>query len=141
CVVGGENVSIQASGAGETDLALRSLSAQGRLEGQFQLQRSRVEGLLHGIDNSITTTAAQQATEARRCLEPLRARLLTILLIDRSPPQTSTQSSNPETRQPVPPPPTSLPAGPSPSRAPSAPPQAIEPRRTLGEDTSAFVYR
>ena len=95
CVVGGENVSVRASGTGETDLALRSLDAQGQLQGEFHLQRSRVEGLINGIDNSITALAAQQVTEARRCLEPLRVRLLTILLIDRGPPGTTAQSPIP----------------------------------------------
>ena len=78
CVSGGDQISVRATGSEGADLMLRSQNTSGKLEGEFYIDRSRSEGLVGGISNAITSLQAQQATEVRRCLEPLRVRLLEI---------------------------------------------------------------
>ncbi len=76
CLMGGDKVTITESGSAGSDLMLQSHTDSGKLQGEFQVDRSHAEGLIGGIDNRLTSVAAHQATEVRQCLEPLRARLL-----------------------------------------------------------------
>jgi uncharacterized protein YecT (DUF1311 family) len=78
CLSGGNETSLKATGTGGEDLMLRSANAEGKLQGEFYIDRSRAEGMVGGINNTISKLQAEQASEVRRCLEPLRIRLLEI---------------------------------------------------------------
>jgi uncharacterized protein YecT (DUF1311 family) len=102
CLSGGDQLSLHAAGSGEDDLMLRSQSADGKIEGEFYIERSRTEGLVGGISGSITTLQAEQASEVRRCLEPLRARLLEIGMAHAgAAPSRATTASDPVAARPV----------------------------------------
>lgn len=80
CVIGGDRITVRATGRGDADLMLQSISKGGKLEGEFQIDRSRSEGLVGGITSALSKVEAEQASEVRRCLEPLRSRLLQVSL-------------------------------------------------------------
>lgn len=80
CVLGGDQFSITSSSSVNGEITLQSLSRGGQVEGEFHVERTEVEGLVSGIDNSITALAANQASEARQCLAPVREYLLAKLV-------------------------------------------------------------
>jgi uncharacterized protein YecT (DUF1311 family) len=140
CLSGGDQLSLHAAGSGEDDLMLRSQSADGKVEGEFYIERSRTEGLVGGISGSITTLQAEQASEVRRCLEPLRARLLEIGMPhtagalseaagtgSASGPVAPTTSVAPATTIATAPPPTATPTAPTGATPPRASPPPQKP--------------
>jgi hypothetical protein len=79
CVAGGESFSVSGGGTGGADISLRSFDAKGNINGNFQVEKRKAEGLVAGIDNAMTQVAADQAEKVRSCLEPVRQRLLEVL--------------------------------------------------------------
>jgi hypothetical protein len=80
CVGGGKKTSVTGGGTAGVDLSLRSLDATGKVSGQFTISESSAEGLVNGLDNALSTVAADQADKVRECLGPVRKRLLDILV-------------------------------------------------------------
>jgi hypothetical protein len=80
CVGGGSTQATSGSGSGGADLSLRSLDVKGNLKGEFTISKSSAEGLVHGLDNALGQVAADQADKVRACLQPVRERLLDVLL-------------------------------------------------------------
>jgi hypothetical protein len=90
CVGGGQAQVITGVGTGGADISLRSLDVRGNLAGEFKISKSTAEGFVNGIDNALTQVAADQADKVRLCLQPVRDRVLDILL-----PKLSTTISRP----------------------------------------------
>jgi hypothetical protein len=84
CVGGGRTQAVAAGGSAGADISVRSLDVTGKLRGQFTVNESNVEGLVKGIDNALTQVAADQADKVRNCLQPVRERLLDIMLPETS---------------------------------------------------------
>jgi hypothetical protein len=61
-------------------LSLRSLDVKGNLKGEFKISKSSAEGLVNGLDNALGQVAADQADKVRVCLQPVRERLLDVML-------------------------------------------------------------
>jgi hypothetical protein len=80
CVGGGSTQATSGTGSGGADLSLRSLDVKGNLKGEFTVSRSSAEGLVHGLDNALGQVAADQADKVRACLQPVRERLLDVML-------------------------------------------------------------
>jgi hypothetical protein len=80
CVGGGRTEAISGGGAGGADLSLRSLDVKGNIKGEFKVTKSSAEGLVNGIDNALSQVAADQADKVRACLQPVRERLLDVML-------------------------------------------------------------
>jgi tetratricopeptide (TPR) repeat protein len=80
CLGGGRAEAVTGGGTGGADLSLRSLDVTGNIKGEFKVSRSSAEGLVEGINNALTQVAANEADRVRTCLQPLRERLLDILL-------------------------------------------------------------
>jgi hypothetical protein len=80
CIAGGITQAISGTATGGADISLRSLDVKGNLAGEFKINRSSAEGLVSGIDNALTQVAADQADKVRVCLQPVRERLLDVLL-------------------------------------------------------------
>jgi hypothetical protein len=80
CVGGGSTQATSGTGSGGADLSLRSLDVKGNLKGEFTLSKSSAEGLVHGLDNALGQVAADQADKVRACLQPVRERLLDVML-------------------------------------------------------------
>ena len=80
CVAGGRTEAVSGGGAGGADLSLRSLDVKGNLKGEFKITKSNAEGLVGGIENAMTQIAADEADKVRACLEPVRQRLLDVML-------------------------------------------------------------
>ena len=80
CVGGGHTETMSGGGSGGVDLSVRSLDATGNLKGEFKVNKSNAEGLVNGIDNALSQVAADQADKVRTCLQPVRDRLLDVLL-------------------------------------------------------------
>ena len=76
CLIGGDQFSVSLSSVVAGEITVQSISTSGTVEGEFQIERQRAEGLVNGIDNSITQIAASQASEVRNCLAPLRQYLM-----------------------------------------------------------------
>ena len=80
CVGGGHTEAMTAGGSGGADLSLRSLDVTGNLKGEFKITKSSAEGLVNGIDNALSQVAANEADKVRDCLQPVRDRLLEVML-------------------------------------------------------------
>jgi hypothetical protein len=80
CVGGGSTQATSGTGSGGADLSLRSLDVKGNLKGEFTVDKSSAEGLVHGLDNALGQVAADQADKVRACLQPVRERLLDVML-------------------------------------------------------------
>jgi len=90
CIGGGHTQAVTGTAAGGADISLRSLDVKGDLKGEFKINKSSAEGLVNGIDNALSQMAADQADKVRVCLQPVRERLLDVLL----PPHASTPNVN-----------------------------------------------
>jgi hypothetical protein len=80
CVGGGRTEATSGTGTGGADLSLRSLDVKGNLKGEFKVSKSSAEGLVNGLDNALGQVAADQADKVRVCLQPVRERLLDLML-------------------------------------------------------------
>ena len=80
CVGGGSTQATSGTGSGGADLSLRTLDVKGNLKGEFTVSKSSAEGLVHGLDNALGQVAADQADKVRACLQPVRERLLDVML-------------------------------------------------------------
>jgi hypothetical protein len=80
CVGGGHTEATSGTAAGGADLSLRSLDVKGDLKGEFKIDKSSAEGLVKGLDNALSQVAADQADKVRGCLQPVRERLLEVML-------------------------------------------------------------
>ena len=80
CVGGGHTEAVTGGGTGGADLSLRSLDVKGNIQGEFKVTKSTAEGLVNGIDNALSQVAADQADKVRACLQPVRERLLDVML-------------------------------------------------------------
>ena len=90
CVGGGRTEAVGGTAAGGADLSLRSLDVTGNIKGEFKINKSSAEGLVNGIDNALSQVAADQADKVRTCLQPVRERLLDVLLPPKKEGQTVT---------------------------------------------------
>ena len=77
---GGRSEAVTGGGSGGADLSLRSLDVTENLKGEFKVSKSSAEGLVNGIDNALSQVAADQADKVRTCLQPVRERLLDVIL-------------------------------------------------------------
>ena len=80
CVGGGRTEATSGTGSGGADVSLRSLDVTGNLKGEFKISKSSAEGLVNGLDNALGQVAADQADKVRVCLQPVRERLLDVML-------------------------------------------------------------
>jgi hypothetical protein len=80
CLAGGHTETRSGGGGGGADLSLRSLDIKGKLEAEFKVTKSSAEGLVNGIDNALSQVAADQADKVRACLQPVRERLLDVMV-------------------------------------------------------------
>jgi hypothetical protein len=80
CVGGGHTEATSGTGGDGADLSLRSLDVKGNLKGEFKISKSTAEGLVNGLDNALGQVAADQADKVRVCLQPVRERLLDVML-------------------------------------------------------------
>jgi hypothetical protein len=80
CLEGGRAEVPRGAATGAVDLALRSFDAKGNLRGEFKISISSAEGLVNGIHNALSQVPADQADKVRACLEPVRERLLDVML-------------------------------------------------------------
>jgi hypothetical protein len=80
CVGGGHTEATSGTATGGADLSLRSLDVKGNLAGEFKINKSSAEGLVNGLDNALSQVAADQADKVRVCLQPVRERLLDVML-------------------------------------------------------------
>jgi hypothetical protein len=80
CLGGGRSEAVSGGGTGGADLSLRSLDVKGNVQGEFKISKSSAEGLVNGIDNALSQVAADQADKVRACLQPVRERLLDVML-------------------------------------------------------------
>jgi hypothetical protein len=91
CVAGGRTDAVTGGGSGGADLSLRSLDIKGNLKGEFKVDKKSAEGLVDGINSAMSAVQADQADKVRACLQPVRERLLDVLL----PSQRSLQTPTP----------------------------------------------
>jgi hypothetical protein len=80
CLGGGHTEAVSGGATGGVDLSLRSLDAKGKVQGEFKVTKSSAEGLVDGINNAMTQIAANQADKVRTCLQPVRDRILDVML-------------------------------------------------------------
>jgi len=85
CVGGGRTEVVSAGGTASRDFSLRSLDSRGALNGEVKITRSSAEGLVEGLNSALNKVAADQADKVRACLQPVRERLLDLLLPKQSP--------------------------------------------------------
>lgn len=80
CVGGGRTEVMRGTAAVGADMSLRSLDVTGNLKGEFNIKKSNAEGLVDGINGALSQVSADQADKVRACLQPVRDRLLDLML-------------------------------------------------------------
>jgi hypothetical protein len=80
CLGGGHTEATSGGGGGGIDLSLRTLDVRGKIQGEFKITKSRAEGLVEGINNAMSQVAANEADKVRSCLQPVRDRVLDLML-------------------------------------------------------------
>jgi hypothetical protein len=80
CVGGGHTEVIGGAATGGAEMSLRSLDVTGNLKGEFNIKKSSAEGLVDGINGAMSQVSADQADKVRACLQPVRDRLLDLML-------------------------------------------------------------
>ncbi|WP_422366369.1 hypothetical protein [Pelagibius sp.] len=80
CVAGGESVTLVAKGEVEGGFALRRLGVGA--EGEIEFTSEQSKGLVKGLQSEINSLAAEQQSEARRCMQPYIDRMLQFILGD-----------------------------------------------------------
>lgn len=78
CVAGGEKYEISGTADLDGGLLLRKVGASGRAE--VKVSKSEVKGLVDGLNQSLSKIAADQASEARRCMQPYLQRIVDHML-------------------------------------------------------------
>lgn len=78
CVAGGESVKLVVSGDVEGGFALKRLGVVG--EGTLEFSSEESKGLVRGLQNEINQLAAEQQSEARRCMQPYIDRMVNLLI-------------------------------------------------------------
>ena len=78
CVAGGEKYSLVTTGDASAGLALKKLGANA--SAQITITKSEARGLVDGLNASLSTLSAQQASEARKCMQPYIDRVIDLLL-------------------------------------------------------------
>jgi len=80
CVGGGHSELIEGGGGGGANLSVRTFDINGNITGQFKVTKSSAEGLVSGINNAMSEVTADTADKVRTCLQPVRDRLLDVML-------------------------------------------------------------
>ena len=80
CVGGGHIETVTGGGTGGVELSLRALDVKGQVKGNYDITKSEAQGLVNGITNALSEVAAAEADKVRVCLQPVRERLLDIVL-------------------------------------------------------------
>jgi hypothetical protein len=91
CVAGGTTSAASGGGNAGADLSLRSLDVTGKINGEFKVSKTNAEGLVDGLNNALGAVAAEEADKVRTCLQPVRERLLDLML----PSKKSSRSDDP----------------------------------------------
>ena len=76
CVGSGSSNIVSGTVDGEVGVSLRKFDVEGNLEGEVTIMRSEYRLLSEGISNAMSEVAANQASEVRACLEPIRRTLI-----------------------------------------------------------------
>jgi len=82
CVGSGSSFVASGEVKGDGKMSLKTLSLNGSLEGSVVVSKSEYRLLSEGITNSISDAAASQASEIRKCLEPMRNVLIQAMTQD-----------------------------------------------------------
>jgi hypothetical protein len=93
CVAGGDRYSIDASGQADGGIALRKFGATAG--GEIKISKSEARGLVDGLNASLNNLSAQQASEARKCMQPYIDRILDTILPRPQVNQNQQQSTTP----------------------------------------------
>lgn len=78
CVAGGEKYEISGGADLSGGLALRRLGVSGGAD--IKISKSEAKGLVDGLSQSLTKIAADQASEARRCMQPYLQRIVDLMI-------------------------------------------------------------
>jgi hypothetical protein len=78
CVAGGEKVEV--SGAGNSDGGLELKKPGGAGATGITFSKSEAKGLVDGIRNQMSKVTADQASEARKCMQPYIDRIVDLIL-------------------------------------------------------------
>jgi hypothetical protein len=76
------------------------LDVKGNLKGEFKVDSKNAEGLVNGIDNALSKIAADEADKVRTCLQPVRERLLDVMLPVSPPSGTHEPTAQPKANTP-----------------------------------------
>jgi hypothetical protein len=79
CVGGGGTVSVSASGNADDSFSLRKSDTAGRVR-EVTINKSEAKGLVAGLNNAISSVAADQADKVRECIKPYRDRIMNMVL-------------------------------------------------------------
>ena len=82
CVGGGGTVSVSASGNADDSFSLRKSDTAGRVR-EVTIDKSEAKGLVAGLNNAISSVAADQADKVRECIKPYRDRIMNMVLTTR----------------------------------------------------------
>lgn len=75
CVAGGAKFEVSSTGSGNGGLDLKKEGGA-----NIQMSKSEARGLVDGIQNKMDKLTAEQASEARRCMQPYIARIVNLVL-------------------------------------------------------------
>ena len=83
CVAGGEKFDIKGNAEVEGGLSIKKLGAKG--VGNISISKTEAKGLVEGLSREMDKASADQASEARACMQPYIDKILSIILSETSP--------------------------------------------------------
>jgi hypothetical protein len=78
CVAGGDKFEISGAGKAEGGLAFKKFGATG--EADINISKSEARGLVDGLRQEMSKLTAEQASEARKCMQPYIDRILNLIV-------------------------------------------------------------
>ena len=78
CVAGGEKIEVSGAGSGDGGLELKKES--GASSANMTFTKSEAKGLVDGIRREMSNVTANQASEARKCMQPYIDRIVDLIL-------------------------------------------------------------
>ena len=76
CIAGGQQFGVTGGGAAGITVEPLRRGVGGNLSGNLQITKSEAEGLVNGIDKTLTQLQASEADKVRDCLAPVRQALI-----------------------------------------------------------------
>lgn len=78
CVAGGERIEVSGDANLKGEIAIKKFGA--KAEGGITISKSEARGLVNGLNQELSKITAEQASEARKCMQPYIDKILNLII-------------------------------------------------------------